>query len=181
MSKTPQVIIDAVLQQQEKKRGELATYQADAKAAELALLAAAERVDTVKRELATIYDFLREAGLTERSVEAVQQDAEEEANEPDSARFDGQVTSVSGRPLRKIVAAFALEVAGEKNYFTVDDVMAKLKEKKIMLGVANPRVRTSQVLTLTKGFVYDEDRRSWTRVPHGGEASTSTGGDIDLS
>ena len=60
-------------------------------------------------------------------------------------------------------------------------VMAKLKEKKIMLGVANPRVRTSQVLTLTKGFVYDEDRRSWTRVPHGGEASTSTGGDIDLS
>lgn len=168
MSKTPQVIIDAVLAEQERKRSDLAAYQAEEKLAEQALLAATQKVTAVRNELDAIHEFLRQAqqpALMQPPKEATNVStaaADAEPTEVDSTAFDGEGTIVSGRPLRKIVTASALEVAGEKKYFSVDDLMAKLKEKNVTLAVENPRIRASQVLTLTKGFVYDDARRAWT-------------------
>lgn len=175
MSKTPQFLIDAVTAQQERKREELAALQETEKAALLAVqaaqaayVAAQDRVNSVKDELEEIREYLLKEKLATLVSQQVADDhapepAETEPNEDDSTTIDGEGVSVSGRPLRKIVTAYALEVAGEKKFFTVDDLMLKLKEKKVTLNVENPRTRASQVLTLTKGFVYDEVQKAWTK------------------
>lgn len=156
MGNAPKAVIDAVLAQQEKKRQELVQWQAELDNARRLQAAAQSGVDLAKEELEALRAFLMEAGAG---------GGDEETSAIDLRPELGEAIEyvVAGRSLRTAVSRCIDMVAKDKPYFSVDDVMAKIAQEHYVLGVENPRVRVSQILTLASAYSYNEARKAWTK------------------
>lgn len=113
-------------------------------------------VDRLENDLAGLQVLLNDTGLTEEELAA----ARARACKPcEPAAF----MVVSGRSIRPAVLACAAAAADKGGCFTLDDLMAAIAAQHLALAVANPRVRASQILTLSTTYRFDEEQKVWMR------------------
>lgn len=153
--KTSDIVVSAVLAHQEAKRLLLVEKQRDLDGARRALGAAQASVDAVRQDLDELQKFLFNSGATSQgkwSADKHLVSAEAATNHV-----------LRGRLLRPAVLECAELAAQETGHFTIDDLMSVISGKGYELSVEYPRSRASQILTMTAGYSYDEERKAWTK------------------